>query len=262
MKYIKLIALVLMTIILTGCAASGPKFSEISSSLPTVENGKSRIYFYRESGFVGGGVQPNIKLNGTVVGESKPGGFFFVDEKPGQYSVSTTTEVENSTDFTLLLGQNKYVKTSVSMGLLVGHITPGLVDKEQAERDLQSLSYIGTPLQPNNSTASAVPRPAETSTPVVTSMDPGSQNIPASIQAAPKEVMAVNDSKEGDKGKQRIGRSSYVVLQMAKKKGCNTDGAAGLITERGPVEDYRIACEDGTVFLARCELRECSQIKQ
>ena len=55
----------------------------------------------------------------------------------------------------------------------------------------------------------------------------------------------------------RIGVSSATVEKMAKQQGCTSGQGAGLVTEPGPVEVYRMRCEDGKVFMARCELRQC-----
>lgn len=67
---------VLFVLWLQACAATGPKGAEMASTLGTVPPGYSRIVFYRSSGFAGAAVQPDIKVDGQVVGQSKPGGFF------------------------------------------------------------------------------------------------------------------------------------------------------------------------------------------
>ena len=55
----------------------------------------------------------------------------------------------------------------------------------------------------------------------------------------------------------RLGVSSATVEKMAKQQGCTSGQGAGLVTEAGPVEVYRMRCENGKVFMARCELRQC-----
>ena len=97
MKFFLLVAL---SILLSACA-TGPKLAEIKSNIPLLSSDKGRIYFYRSSSMVGSAIQPSILLNGKVVGTSKPGGFFFVDEIPGPIEVATTTEVEKKLTFTL-----------------------------------------------------------------------------------------------------------------------------------------------------------------
>jgi hypothetical protein len=58
----------------------------------------------------------------------------------------------------------------------------------------------------------------------------------------------------------RTGVSSATVEKMAKAQGCTGGQGAGLITQPGPVEVYRMRCENGKVFMARCELRQCRQM--
>lgn len=55
----------------------------------------------------------------------------------------------------------------------------------------------------------------------------------------------------------RAGISSVTVENMAKKQGCTGGVGAGLMTEPGPIEVYRMMCDNGKVFRARCELRQC-----
>jgi hypothetical protein len=57
----------------------------------------------------------------------------------------------------------------------------------------------------------------------------------------------------------RVGVSSVTVEQLARQHACAGQGA-GLVTEPGPVEVYRLQCSDGKVFMARCELRQCRKM--
>ena len=57
----------------------------------------------------------------------------------------------------------------------------------------------------------------------------------------------------------RVGVSTVTVEQLARQHACSGQGA-GLITEPGPVEVYRLQCSDGKVFMARCELRQCRKM--
>jgi hypothetical protein len=139
-----LIAASAAALLATGCA-SGPEFKDVASSIPTIKESQGRIYFYRSNSLFGAALQPDINLNDQVVGKSKPGGFFYVDEPAGDYVVSTTTETKKTLSFKLEAGETKYVKTSVGLGLLVGRIIPSLESTEEANKDLEGLHYIGTP---------------------------------------------------------------------------------------------------------------------
>lgn len=140
-----LIAALAVAGLLAGCA-TGPKYTEVASAIPTLKPAEGRIYFYRTSA-LGAAVQPTINLNGTAVGTSITSGFFFVDRPPGSYEVMMGTEVERKLTFTLEAGQERFVRTSISLGLLVGRPHAELVDAKEAREEISTLSYTGTPLQ-------------------------------------------------------------------------------------------------------------------
>lgn len=143
-KFLKALAgSAFVALVASGCA-SGPQYNEIVSSIPTLKETQGRIYFYRSNSMFGAALQPNVKLNGTPVGESQPGGFFYVDEPAGQYVVSTATETEKTVSFKLDAGETKYVKTSVGFGLFVGRIIPSLESPDEAVKSLGDLHYVAT----------------------------------------------------------------------------------------------------------------------
>jgi hypothetical protein len=128
---------------ISGCA-TGKDYSEIALQIPTLKPGYGRIYFTRTPEYQGSLLQPDIRMNDEVVGKSTPGGFFYVDRPAGNYTVSTATEVENKVSFHLSGHETKYIKTSVSIGILVGHITPELEFPEQGQSDVRNLKYTGS----------------------------------------------------------------------------------------------------------------------
>jgi hypothetical protein len=58
----------------------------------------------------------------------------------------------------------------------------------------------------------------------------------------------------------RLGVSSNTVEKMGRQQACTSGQGAGLVTGPGPVEVYRMQCDNGKVFMARCELRQCRQM--
>jgi hypothetical protein len=94
------------------------------------------------------------------------------------------------------------------------------------------------------------------------------QNPVPPASPAPKPVRARGLQVDAasvpvDKVPFRTGISSATVEKLAKEQGC-TQGesgeGAGLLTQPGPVEIYRMQCADGRVFMARCELRQCARL--
>ena len=130
------------TLLLAACA-SGPKHKEIQASIPALGADQGRIYFYRSANIFGSGIQPSVMLNGDKVGESVPGGFFFIDRAPGNYEVLLSTEVDRKLTFTLSRGQEQYVRMSVGLGAIIYRVHPELVDAATAKTEIVDLSYTG-----------------------------------------------------------------------------------------------------------------------
>lgn len=59
----------------------------------------------------------------------------------------------------------------------------------------------------------------------------------------------------------RPGVSTATVERLAKRYACSGGRGAGLVTEKGPVEVYRMECENGRTFLAQCEFRQCRPLR-
>lgn len=134
-----------LLLLLSGCA-TGAKYTEVVSTIPSLTPSQGRIYFYRQSAF-GFAVQPDINLNGQKVGTAKPHGFYFVDRAPGNYEVTAATETEKKLTFTLEPRQERFVRLKIQMGVFVGRIVPELVDKAEAEGEIKELSFIAEPLK-------------------------------------------------------------------------------------------------------------------
>ena len=91
----------------------------------------------------GAAIQPAIKVNGVKVGDAEPDGYFYVDEAPGTYTISTSTEKEESVEATLAAGQVRFIRFDISMGVFVGHVSPSIIDPEQGAKEIKSLHYTG-----------------------------------------------------------------------------------------------------------------------
>lgn len=141
-------------------AANTNTYATLHASEPAIPEGQGRIYFYRESGIMGAVIQPTIYIDGVSTGGySKPGDYFYVDKVPGNYQVSTTTETKKSITVTVAAAQLVYVKTSVSMGFLVGRVTPEVVEAAVGEKEIKDCDYAPPKTAPASAPASA-PAPA------------------------------------------------------------------------------------------------------
>ncbi len=160
MKFKNLIV-ILFSLAISGCATSlkqadrklSPPLHDIRSSAPANPEPRSpapalkertgRIYFYRTANLFGAALQPSIMLDGKKVGDSKPGGFFFIDSTPGNHEVIIGNEVSNPLTFILNNHETKYIKTSVGAGSLMGRIIPERVSASEAQKELPNLSLTG-----------------------------------------------------------------------------------------------------------------------
>ena len=141
--FLKIAAAAACAAVLAGCAATGAKYAEIASTIPAVKADQSRVYFFRASSMVGAAVQPDVRLDGKVVGESKPGGFFYVDTTPGAHVASVATETEKTLSFTLAAGETKYVRQSIGFGVAMGRVVLDLEAAEKARTELADLAHTG-----------------------------------------------------------------------------------------------------------------------
>lgn len=133
--------LLVLHLLVAGCA-SGPKFEDYSAKIGDVPVGNGRIYVYRPSS-LGFAIAPEVVLNGNVVGGSTAKGFFYVDRPPGEYKLTTSTEVDRSLSLTLDEGQVRYVRLSVALGFFVAHVYPELVESSVGQEEIRSCSYTG-----------------------------------------------------------------------------------------------------------------------
>lgn len=92
---------------------------------------------------------------------------------------------------------------------------------------------------------------------------PASKNVRLSDLTADRiKVQDAAGSVEVHKVEFRPGISSASVERLARRFACTGGTGAGLITEKGPVEVYRMQCDNGTTFLAQCELRQCRPMRR
>ncbi|MEM1145564.1 MAG: DUF2846 domain-containing protein [Pseudomonadota bacterium] len=101
--------LLISVLFLSGCAASGPLFSEVVPA-----EGKGVLYVYRSNAMVNCCVSPVIYINGAESGSLKNGGYIPVVLDPGTYEVAAeNTSVgfnKVSTKVEIVAGKSHYVK--------------------------------------------------------------------------------------------------------------------------------------------------------
>ena len=138
-KYVLLVAALVSLI---GCATGGPKYADLNPTIPSKPD-TGRIFVYRTA-LLGAAVQPAVRVNGEAVGNAVPNGFFFIDRAPGDYVISTSTEVDRNLSLTLDKGDTRFVRLNISMGFFVGHVYPELIEPATGEKEIQDCHYTGS----------------------------------------------------------------------------------------------------------------------
>ena len=128
--------------LLAGCA--GPRYADVSAKISALESGEGRIYFYQPKTTNGDKVpHPAILVDGTRVGKSKAGHFFFVDRSSGTLDVITATDRKERKDplvVPLAAGQTQYVRVDIAGGRQVLRL---VTSADAAQQALAGLRYWG-----------------------------------------------------------------------------------------------------------------------
>lgn len=142
MKTSLLLATIVSLATLVGCA-SGPKYSAYSGTLPPLKDGNTRLWFYRPVIIFGSGVQPRVFVNKVSVGKAVEGGCFYADEPAGRLEIQCGKQRTDRVYFTAAPNQEQFVRLNLLPGVMMGHVMPEPVSKEQGIKDIQSCSFIG-----------------------------------------------------------------------------------------------------------------------
>ncbi|MFT4175391.1 MAG: DUF2846 domain-containing protein [Luteolibacter sp.] len=139
-RFFNLAAICVVFLGMVSCA-SGPSYSEAVKSLPPIPKGKGRVFVYRPSS-MGMALRPDIRIDQKSIGTSTAQGFSYSDQPPGKHDVSLTTEWTRKGSVQVQPGQASFVRTSLGMGLITGHLIPTAVEKSVGEREIQKCKLV------------------------------------------------------------------------------------------------------------------------
>jgi hypothetical protein len=135
---------ILALALLAACAAPvGTSYTAMSVSLPPVKAGESRVFFYTPALRFGGDVQPEIRVNGTLVGFAVPSGFFYVDRPAGRYEATGKTAADGRLELPLAAGETRYVRATAPSAFSVNAVHLLLVPATEGQADMAGLVYSG-----------------------------------------------------------------------------------------------------------------------
>jgi Protein of unknown function (DUF2846) len=144
----RFLAIPVATILLAGCAATGPLGTEVLN-VSTKPN-MARMVIYRTSAF-GFAIQPDYVIDGKAVAASQPGGFIACDVPPGRHEIAVGNIAISNNLFgggsekitvDLRAGSMAYFAAAPQMGLVAGQITLTNVTEVQGRADIAGLHQI------------------------------------------------------------------------------------------------------------------------
>ncbi|AZP11657.1 DUF4410 domain-containing protein [Undibacterium parvum] len=152
-----------------------------------------------------------------------------------------------------LVGTRKYHTTSSAWDGIFAAMTDKQVLAVSNEIVAEIVNYRAANANATNAAPVAPVTTNETATTYAVQPQASVSNVADSVASTP-----VNTSASVQAVEFRVGSSSVTVEKMAKQAGCVGGKGAGLVTPKGAVEVYRMACDNGGNFVAKCEMRQCS----
>ncbi|WNO09750.1 DUF2846 domain-containing protein [Teredinibacter sp. KSP-S5-2] len=133
--------LALVMSVLSGCAATGVKFSGVESA----PLDKGVVYFYRPKMFAGSAVALALVDNGKQFAKIQNGQYLRYVVEPGLHKFHTdTAAIDKEVEFDVEAGKVYYVRTGMRQGMWVGTWYLSRVFEEEALAELQACCKDGS----------------------------------------------------------------------------------------------------------------------
>lgn len=126
------VAFCALAVFAAGCSASGAAFKP----LEPIPSDKGVVYIYRQPSFVGSAVYGTVTADAKPVTKIQNGGYYPYVASPGPVHFEVTTEATNEADVDVEAGKAKYLKTTIGMGFLVGHLSLTEVSSEIGKQEI------------------------------------------------------------------------------------------------------------------------------
>ena len=130
-------------LLLSGCAGTQPIPPAVQNGkFKAPSAGKSMLYVYRPSSFVGGAVYYDIHDGGQkdkVIGTITSGSLIAKELNPGTREIWAKTEAKAGVPVTLKRGKSQCIVAGVSMGLFIGRPTLQKTDMQTCRYEIKKI---------------------------------------------------------------------------------------------------------------------------
>ncbi len=235
------------------------------ANIADIPSGKANIYVYR-NGL--GAVQSSIpvELDGNEVANTVGKSFVLLAVDPGRHVLASKLANEFKLELFVEAGKHYFVSQELVFGVPPGEIRLLAVDELEgrlAVLQSRQIALLGTNTSvvkteqvdvPQSFVAQALAK-VNVESPIV----PPSEALPSAAALALAKVKVA--PPKIDMVPFKLGISSVTVEKLARFQGCVGGTGANLVAGKGPIQVYRVYCDEGKVFVAKCEFRQCTALK-
>ena len=137
-------ALAAGAVLLAGCASNEPApqaAAPITATTAPLSSGKAGLYVYRD-GFARA-LDNNLNLDGQCLGQSKKGGYFFVELPAGKHKVETFALIQQKgVELDMQAGKNYYVRHYLQLHLVAPYSSLEVMPEDKARADIAKLQPL------------------------------------------------------------------------------------------------------------------------
>jgi uncharacterized protein DUF2846 len=139
------VSLVVLAFLSAGCGSVPSASPELSVSALTFtpEPGKSRIYVYRPSRFVGSAARLKVAVDSQFVGKTGDGTFMMIEVDPGHHLVhGLSSESDRGVEFEALPDSTYFFKLWPKMGFMSAQSGIEAMDPAEGRRAVQEARMV------------------------------------------------------------------------------------------------------------------------
>ncbi len=139
------ITLIVLSLLLTGCASVPMASSDLDTKAKTFNPSpdKASLYIYRNENF-GGAIPMSVDVNGRILGDTAAKTYFHLDLLPGKYEIQSHSENTSLLEVNAEAGNNYFIWQEIKMGVWMARSSLQLVDEAKGKEGVKESKLIKT----------------------------------------------------------------------------------------------------------------------